>query len=304
MINIIGKRFWFFSISGVLILIGVISLIVFGLKAGIEFSSGSVMTVHFEQNVEQTDLKQELSSLGYTSAIVQRVGEGGFLIRTYELTDAEKAALESALATRFGKLTESEFSSVSPIVATETAHNAGIAVLVAAIGILFYITWAFRKMPKPFRYGTCAVIALVHDVLISVGMFSILGGIFGWEMNLMFITGILTVIGYSINNTVVVFDRIRENLRMGVSHNLEVIVNNSLIETMGRSLNTSLTTLFVALSLIFFVGAAIQNFAAVFVVGIVAGAFSSVCIAPPLLVVWENKEWGRFISWLPVKAKT
>ncbi len=306
MFDITGKRFRFFLISGVVILIGIISLVAFGLKAGIEFSSGSMMTVSFEQMVDQGELKQELANLGYTNAIIQRTGEGNFLIRTRELIEEDKTQLESALVAKFGHLEVMEFDSMSPMVAEETAQNAAIAVAVAAIGILLYITWAFRRMPKPFRYGACAIVALAHDALVALGIFSILGGILDWEINLMFITGILAVIGYSVNNTVVVFDRIRENLTMGVSPDFEVVVNNSLVETLSRSLNTSLTTLFVVLALLFFVGASIQNFAVVLMIGIIAGTYSSLFIAPQLLVVWEKGEWGRFLQWLPlpiVKAK-
>ena len=206
MFDITGKRFWFFLISGVVILIGIISLAVFGLKPGIEFSSGSMLTVSFEQKVDQGELKQELVNLGHLNAIIQRTGEGDFFIRTRELTGEEKAALETALTTRFGSTTEREFYSVSPMVAAETAQNAVIAMAVSAIGMLLYVTWAFRRMPSPLHYGTCGVIALVHDVLVATGIFSILGSILGWEVNLMFITGILAILGYSINNTVVVFD--------------------------------------------------------------------------------------------------
>jgi len=302
MFDITGKRFWCFLIAGGVILIGIVSLATFGLKSGIEFSSGSMMTVSFEQEVDQRSLEQELANLGYTNAIIQHTGAGDFLIRTRELTGEDKMALQDALAAKYGQLTEAEFYSVSPMVATETAKNAAIAVGVAAVGILLYITWAFRRMPKPFRYGACAIIALIHDALVALGVFSILGGILNWQTNLMFITGILAVIGYSVNNTVVVFDRIRENLRMGVSPDFEVIVNNSLVESLGRSLNTSLTTLFVVLALLFFVGATIQNFAVVLLVGIIAGTYSSLFIAPHLLVVWEKGEWGRFIRWLPLRA--
>jgi len=304
MLDITGKRFLFFLISGVLILIGIISLVVFPLKPGIEFSSGSMLTVSFEQEVAQSELKQELVNLGYANVIIQRTGEGDFFIRTRELTGEDKAAMESALSARFGSVTEREFYSVSPMVAEETAQNAAIAVAVAAVGILLYITWAFRRMPKPFHYGICAIIALVHDVLVVLGIFSILGAILGWEINLMFITGILAVIGYSINNTVVVFDRIRENLTKGISTDFEVVVNTSLVETLSRSLNTSMTTIFVVLALLLFVGASIQNFAIVLLIGIVVGTYSSLCIAPTLLVVWQRKEWGKFIQWLPLpKAK-
>ncbi len=306
MFDIVGKRFRFFLISGAIILIAIISLVTFGLKPGIEFSSGAIVTVSFEQEVDQDDLEQELASLGYDNALIQRTGGGDFLIRTHELTSGDKTNLEDALADKFGHLSETEFNSVSPMIAAETTRNAAIAIAVAAVGILLYITWAFRRMPKPFHYGTCAIIALLHDALVALGVFSILGGILGWEINLMFITGILAVIGYSVNNTVVVFDRIRENLRKDVRVDFEVVVNNSLVETLSRSLNTSLTTLFVVLALLLFVGASIQNFAVVLLIGIITGTFSSLCIAPQLLVVWERREWGRFIQWLPlpgVKAK-
>ena len=304
MLDIIGKRFRYFLISGVVILISVISLLTFGLETGIEFSSGSMVRISFERQVEQEALKQELAALGYGSAIVQNSGGSDFLIRTGELTSEEKMAIEDALTARFGQMSEGEFYAVSPMIATETAQNAGIAVAVAALGILLYVTWAFHRMPKPFHYGTCAIIALTHDALVALGVFSILGGLLHWQINLMFITGILAVIGYSVNNTVVVFDRIRENLLLGTSNDFQVVVNNSLIETVGRSINTSLTTLFVVLALLFFVGASIQNFAVVLLVGIIAGTFSSVCIAPSLLVVWERGEWGRFIHWFPSPEKS
>ncbi len=298
--DITGNRFRFFLISGVIILIGIISLATFGLKSGIEFSSGSMMTVSFETDVEHSQLKDEIAILGYTNVITQRTGQGEFLIRTHELSGEEKAELEDGLSARFGNLTETQFYSVSPMVAAETANSVGIAVAVAAVAILLYVTWAFRRMPKPFRYGTCAIVALVHDALIALGIFSILGGILNWQINLMFITGILAVIGYSVNNTVVVFDRIRENLKMGVHSSFETVVNNSLMETLGRSLNTSLTTLIVILALLFFVGASIQNFVIVLIIGVIAGTFSSVCIAPTLLVIWDKGEWRRFIQWIPL----
>ena len=299
MFDIVGKRFRFFLISGVVILLGVLSLLTFGLKTGIEFSSGSMLTVDFEQEVEQGELEVAMADLGHDHVIIQRTGAGDYLIRTVELNIEDKAALEAGLEARFGQLTEPEFSSVSPLIATETVRTAVIAVAVAALGILLYVTWAFRRMPKPFHYGTCAIIALVHDAVVALGVFSILGGILNWQVNMMFITGILAVIGYSVNNTVVIFDRIRENLRLDISVNFETVVNNSLVETLGRSVNTSLTTLIVVLALLFFVGATIQNLVAVLIIGIIAGTFSSICIAPTMLVIWDKREWGRFINWLP-----
>ena len=304
MFDIIGKRFLFLLLSGIIILIGIISLLTFGLKTGIEFSSGSLLTVDFEQKVEQGQLMQELADLGYTNVIIQHTGAGDFLIRTPELSSEDKEQLLAALEVKFGSLTGPEFSSVSPMIATETMRTAVIAVVLAAVGILLYVTWAFRRMPRPFHYGTCAIIALIHDVLVALGVFSILGGILNWQVNLMFITGILAVIGYSVNNIVVIFDRIRENLHLGTSANFETVVNNSIVETLGRSINTSWTTLITVLALFFFVGASIQNFVVVLMIGIIAGTFDAICIAPTLLVVWDKREWGRFIWWRPRSRET
>jgi len=296
MYNIIGKRYGFFLISGLLILVSIIALATLGLNSGIEFSSGSMLSVKFETAVDYAQFKKAVIEQGYKDAIVQTVGENEFLIRTKELTEAEKTQIETTLSAQFGQFSESQFYSVSPLVATETVRSAIIAVVVAMVGILLYVTWAFRRMPKAFRWGTCSIIALFHDALVTVGLFAIFGAILKWEINLMFITGILTVIGYSINNTIVVFDRIRENEIRGVSASFETIVNNSQVETLGRSLNTSITTLITSLALLLFVGATIQNFAVVLIIGIVVGTFDSLFVAPGLLVVWDKNEWGRFIG--------
>ncbi len=300
MIDIVGKRHWFFIIAGAIILIGVVSLIVFGLKSGVEFSSGSILTVSFEQKVKQSDLNQELANLGYKNSIIQTTGEGDFLIRTVELTTTEKEQLKANLTTKFGAVNEKGFENVDPMVARQTVRTASIAIIITAVGMLLYITWAFRKMPNPFRYGISAIAALLHGVLTIVGTFSLFGAILGWEVNLMFITGILAVIGYGVNNTIIVFDRIRENVRKGVDPNFEVVVNNSLIESLGRCLNTTLTTLFVVLALLLFVGASIQNFVVVLLIGLTAGTFSSICIAPTLLVVWQKREKSKLLH--PARA--
>ena len=306
MFDIIGKRFRFFIISGIVILICIISLSSLGLKASIEFSGGSQLTLSFDNEVEISEIKQELGNLGYGNAIVQETTpSGNFLIRAVsqlpnqiELSDSEEAQLINELAARFGPLEKSSYD-ISPITARETTNITAIAIAVAAVGILLYVTWAFRRMPKPFRYGTCAIIALLHDTLIALGVFSILGGILSWEINLMFVTGILAVIGYSVNNTVVIFDRIRENLYRSETSDFNTVVNTSLVESLTRSANTSLTTIIVVLTLLLFVGSTIQNFSVVLLIGIVAGTFSSLFIAPSLLVVWESGEWRRFVRWLP-----
>jgi preprotein translocase subunit SecF len=296
MLNIIGKRFWYFLISGILIVVSIVSLIVFGFKASIEFSSGSIISLQFETPVEYSDFQQEINNLGYDDAIVQRTGSGQFLIRNRELTDEEKTQLEADLSAKFGNLSESSYNSVSPMIASETTRNAVIAVAISMVGMLIYVTYAFRKMPSSFRWGTCFVLALLHDILVTLGLFSLLGHFLGWEMNLMFITGILAIVGVSLDNTIVVFDRMRENQKNGVSADFEVVVNRSQIETLGRSLNTTITILITLLALMFFVGGSIQNFVIALMIGLIAGTFDSVFVAPGLLVVWDKGEWGRFLG--------
>ncbi len=303
--NIVGKRFVFFLISGILILISIVSLATFGLKTGVEFSQGTMMTVGFEQKVSQDALKQELTNLGYANALIQSTGEGNFLVRLPELSDTAQTELKAGLTARFGATKVGDFETVSPLVAKETTRNALIAIAVCSVGILLYLSWAFRKMPNPFHYGTCAVIALLHDVLVVIGIFSVFGAILGWEIDLMFVTGILAVLGFSDNNIVVIFDRIRENSLQGKGTDFEAVVNNSVVETMVRSLNTNLTAIFPLVALLLIVGASIQNLLVVLLAGIIIGTYDSVCIAPSLLVVWKKGEWGRFIGRRPsvVKAK-
>jgi preprotein translocase subunit SecF len=303
MLDIIGKRFWFFLISGILIVIAVVSLAAFGLKPSIEFSSGSLISLKLDTPVEFSVFQEEVNNLGYDDAVVQRVGDDKYLIRTKEITSEQKEQLKANLTAKFGTLTEESFNAVSSMVAAETARNAFIAVAVAMVGMLLYVTYAFRKMPSPFRWGTCFVIALFHDILVTVGLFSLFGRIFGWEMNLMFITGILAIVGVSLDNTIVVFDRMRENQKMGVSADFGVVVNRSQIETISRSLNTSITILIACVALLLFVGGTIQNFVVVLMIGIIAGTFDSVFVAPGLLVVWDKKEWGRFIGRKPAPVK-
>jgi preprotein translocase subunit SecF len=308
MFDFVGKRYWFFLLSALIIIPGIISLAVFGLKPGIDFKSGSSMTLHFSTSVEESQLRSELATLGYTDAIVQHTSGGDFIIRlpgTAVIDDpTANRKLLDGLNTDLKTTTEQkDLSSISASVAAQTARNAIIAVIVAAAGILLYITFAFRKMPKPLRWGTCAVIAMVHDVLVVVGIFSILGWAAGVEIDALFITGMLTVVGYSVHDTIVVFDRIRENLSRGGSSSFENVVNSSILQTMTRSLNTSLTVLFVLMALFVLGGATVHYFTLVLLIGVITGTYSSVCNASQLLIVWENKEWGRFVSWIPFLRK-
>ena len=296
MIDFVGKKQWFFLISGILIVAGIISLAVFGLKPGPDFAGGTSMTLHFSPPVEQSQLREEMAELGYDKATIQNAGEGNFIIHIVEITSGEASELAGQIGAELDSQVKiSDYYLASPTVGAETARNAGIAVIIAAVAMLFYIVWAFRRMPSPFRWGTCAVIALIHDVFIIVGIFSILGWLAGVEIDALFITGLLAVVGYSINNTVVIFDRIRENVSRHISPDFAVTVNSSIVETLGRSLNTSLTTLFVILALFLFGGATIHYFVLVLLLGVIIGTYSSVCISSQLLVVWERREWRALL---------
>ncbi|MBN1644101.1 MAG: protein translocase subunit SecF [Dehalococcoidales bacterium] len=291
MAGIVGKRLWFFLLSALILVVCVVSLAVFGLKTGLDFSSGAVLTLAFDTAVTPQQVDSELQNLGYIGH-VELDQHGNIVVRTTNLTINEKRELEDDLTSAFGTLTERGFESVNPVVATATARAAIIAVVVASVAMLIYISWAFRRMPKPFRYGTCSVIALVHDVVFVLGIFSILGVVANWEIDLALVTGILTVIGYAINDSIVVFDRIRENVRRYPGVDFEIVVNNSLMETISRSLITGAGVIFVLIALMLFVGAAIQNLVVVLLVGVLTGTYTSLCIAAPLLVSWEKGKWG------------
>lgn len=309
MFDFIGKGRWFFLASALIILAGIISLsIPGGLKLGIDFNPGTSVTIGTKEGaaepltleqVEDRLNQDDLAFLG-TGVRIQVLSEGDFYIRTRELTEeAEQETLKNALG-EIGNI--EEFGSVSAAIASETVSNAAIAVAVAAIAILLYVTWAFRKMPSPFRYGTCAIIALIHDVLIVLGIFSFLGRILNWEVDPMFVTACLAVIGYSVNDTIVVFDRLRENLPRGVAPDFRGMVNISLTQTLTRSLNTSITTLLAILAVYLFVGGTIQTFVMALIIGTVAGTYSSIFIASYLLVVWESRKWSRYIPPIPFLA--
>jgi len=310
MIDFVGKKRRFFLISEILVVIGIISLIISQiqlgtpLRLGTDFTGGTSMILQFSpvDSPEvswrdfQSQLREEMAKLGYDEARIQNAGEGNFIIYTREITPDEARELAGQLGTELNSQVEiTDYYLVSETVAAETAGNAVIAVIIAAVAMMFYIVWAFRRMPKPFRWGTCAVIALVHNVFIILGIFSLLGWLAGVEIDALFITGLLAVVGYSINNTVVVFDRIRENVSRHIRPDFAETVNDSLIDTLGRCLNAALTTLFVLLALFLFGGATIYYFVLVLLLGVIIGTYSSICIASQLLVVWERREWRALL---------
>jgi preprotein translocase SecF subunit len=208
----------------------------------------------------------------------------------------ERAVIETELGSRFGPFEVLEFASVSPVVSSVAVRNATIAVIVASLFIMAYVAFAFSTVPKPFRYATCAIIALVHDVVIVLGVFSLCGKLFGLEINLMFVTALLTVVGFSVHDSIVVFDRIRENVRLSPHANLADNVNAALIQTMARSLNTSVTLLVTVTAMLLLGGDSIRVFLLTIFVGVIAGTYSSIAVAAQLLVAWEAGDFRRWLG--------
>ena len=304
MIDVVGRRAWYFLFSALIILPGLVFLIAppgwlsgnSGLKAGIDFSSGSILIGSFDRNVSEAQIQERLDQLDHPEALIQKTGGQSFQIRTTLLDDGERETIERDLESTLGlDRSKVEFASVSPIVAAETVRTAFYSVAAASVFILLYVWYAFRRVPKAYRYGISAILALVHDVIIVLGVFAILGKVIGMEVNSMFIVGILIVAGYSVNDTIVVFDRIRENVSRSPDRDLGAVVNQSIMGTIGRSLNTSLTTLFVLLAMLLIGGPSIRGLLLVVAIGAVVGTYSSIFIASQFLVMWDRGDIGRFL---------
>ena len=296
--DIVKRRFWYFTISAVLLVICVSSLIVPPrLTLGSDFSGGSTMTVVFDSEIKSESVRERLNQLGYNDATVQQSGTNTVFVRMSKLEEgnestgrkSDRLLIEEDLS-NLARIESVDVATVSGVVANDTVNNAVIAVVGASIGILIYVTYSFRGVSNPFRYGVAAIVALIHDSLIVLGLFSLLGKFMGLEINAMFIPGILVVIGYSVNDTIVVFDRVRENASIDPDRPLSMIVNDSITQTIGRSLNTSVTLLLTIFALIFLGGESIRNFLYVLLIGLIVGTYSSIFIACQFLVMWEQGE--------------
>jgi preprotein translocase SecF subunit len=302
MFDLVQKRRWYFIISALLIVPGVIAMvysaIVTGspLRRGIDFTSGSLLELRFERPVVAADVRAAVLQDGVSDATVQAVGDDRTVsLRTKEMEVGAKEALKTALVATFGPATELRFESVGPTIGRETTRAAGLAILAASVAILVFIAIAFRRVPNAFRYGVCAIAKMLHDVLVILGLASILGLVAGWEVDSLFLTAMLTVVGFSVQDVIVVFDRIRENIRRRRGEPFETIVNRSLLETLHRSLATQLNAIFVMIAIILFGGVTIRHFMIVMLVGMLTGTFSSLFFAVPLLVVWEKGSLGRLL---------
>ncbi len=293
--NIIGHKKIFFAISLIIMIPGIISLILFGLNTSIDFTGGSRMKITFSENVGETQKAFIVKNLESQKIKVISTEPSGrlLIVRTSPMEQKQNTQFKKDLAAAFKGSKQEEFSTIGPTIGKETTLNAVKATVIASLLIVIYISLVFRKVPKPassIRFGVSAIIALIHDVLVVLGVFSILGYLFNVEIDALFVTALLTIIGFSVHDTIVVFDRIRENLGRSSSENFPKIVNDSILQTIGRSLNTSITVLLVLFALLLFGGESIRWFVVALMVGVASGTYSSIFNASPILVVWH--EWS------------
>jgi preprotein translocase subunit SecF len=323
--NLVRYRYWWFLLSAVIIVPGLYFLLLhplittgsfqLGLRSSIDFSGGSLWEIHFPEatgsQLSTDEIGEIFAQNGFESAQVQigsvEVQDQQFpaaIVRTKEAVSGTEstaqqqkilAVLRTLYATENVRLERLE--SVGPTVSQESTRSAIVAVFGASIAILIYLTFAFRKAPHPLRYGSCAIISMVHDILLILGVAAALGYFIGLEVDALFLTAMLTILSFSVHDTIVVFDRIRENLiNQKASETFEDIVNHSIVQTLPRSINTQLTTLFTLTALLLFGGSSIQHFILILLIGLISGTYSSIFNAAQILVVWEKHEWKTWFG--------
>jgi len=292
-INIIGKKYWYFLFSLIIIIPGIISLLLYGLNLSVEFTGGSNLTLAFPGKVSTKETKQISTIFTQNKIKIQTLTASGnqIFVKSQPVDQKQDILIAQEIKSTLGNFQQQSYETIGPTIGSETLRNAIYALIVASILIVLYITWSFRSVPKPtssFRFGVCAIIALIHDVLVLLGLFSIFGHFLGVEIDSLFVTAALTVIGFSVHDTIVVFDRIRENLKRVGGDNFSEVVNDSILQTLDRSLNTSLTVILVLIALLLFGGDSIKWFVVALLIGIISGTYSSIFNASPLLVVWQD----------------
>ncbi len=293
-INFLKFKKIYFVFSGILILGSLVCLIVFGLNPGIDFTGGSILEVEYKQERPSNKIiKEKLVDIDLGKIYVQPTGERGVILRMKDISeDTHQEVLQKLKENN--EVEEKRFEAIGPAIGSELKKTTKIVIIFSLLAIVLYIAFAFRKISRPvksWQYGIAALLALFHDVLIPLGVFSVLGKIYGIQITIPVVVALLTVLGYSINDTVVVFDRIRENLWKITGLSFEETVNKSLNQTLVRSINTSLTSLFVLAAIFFFGGETLRYFSLVLIIGVLCGVYSSIFIASPLLVSWS--KWRK-----------
>ena len=298
MLNIIGKKNWYFTVSLLAIVPGIVALFMWGLNLSIDFTGGSRMTFLYPNTVSEEQLNEMKTVLAgeKITIVTTQISEQRLIVRTKELDEKQNAQVIATLEKQNKQIQQESFETIGPVIGKEITINAFKAMGVASLLIVLYIAWAFRQVPKPlssWRFGICTIIALVHDALFVIGVFAILGHFFNVEIDNLFVTALLTVAGFSVHDTIVVFDRIRENLRRTTGLPFAQVVNDSILQTMVRSLNTSLTTILVLFTLLLFGGESIRWFVVALLLGVISGTYSSIFNAAPLLVLWDELDAKR-----------
>lgn len=293
--KVLDYKYIFLGISGLLIVVSFLSVAVFGLRFGIDFTGGSLMEVRYRNEVPSIEeVGKNLEKLGLGSLVAQSTGDRTLLLRFEHVDEEKHQRILQELEGQAGKgnLEELQFTSIGPVIGAELKRNSILALGLASMGIIAYLAYAFRDVSKPvssWKYGLVAVlVAFMHDVAIPVGIFSVMGHYLGVSIDGLFITALLTILGFSVHDTIVVFDRIRENLRkLKGGEPFEGVVNRSINETLGRSINTSLTTMLALAAVFFFGGVTVKYFVLAMIIGIFFGTYSSIFVASPLLVLWD-----------------
>lgn len=295
MLKIVEKKKYFFLVSGVIILFGIVSLLMFGLNFGIDFKGGTLWELKFSEPVENQPLREFLEGFELGEVRIRDAQESK-MIKFRDLKEGEHDLLFEKVREEFGEVEELSYETVGPVIGGEIKEKAIISLIIASVCIVLYIAWAFRHVSRPvssWQFGLTAIITLLHDLIVMLAVFIILGKFFDIEINTFFITAMLAVLGYSVNDTIVVFDRVRERLKNQADQGFESLVNKSINETIIRSLNTSITTLLVLLTIFLFGGASIRWFIFALIIGVLAGTYSSIFIASPLLTVWYRIQRRR-----------
>ena len=292
--DIIGKRYLYFLISLIIIVPGAIALALWGLPLAIDFTGGSLSELIFESGKTPAleDVRALYAEFGFEEAEPRSSGEDILIVRTKHMDNATNNQIIDEMSQRFNsEIKILRFDSVGPTIGKEVTKRAAGAIALASLAIMLYIWYAFRGVKNAHRYGISAILAMLHDVLVVFGVEAILAHFLGWEVDALFLVALLTVIGFSVHDSIVVFDRIRENEGRSRRQPYDIIVNNSIVQTMARSINTQVTVFIVLLALVIFGGSTIRHFVIIMMVGVLSGTYSSIFNASPILVVWENREW-------------
>lgn len=296
--NILGKRYIFFALSLLIIIPGLIVLFTRGVPLSVDFTGGSLLEVSFaDQSPQPAEIIELYEAAELRDVQVQTSDADTYIIRSEFLDNDQRDRVLAALNDNIGEVDVVRFDSVGPSIGEQVTSRGTLAVVVSSILVVLFIAWSFRGVQNAFRYGVCAILAMIHDVAVIFAMTGFGAILFGWEIDSLFLTALLTVIGFSMQDTIVVFDRIRENSNIYRRLDFETLVNHSIVQTLQRSINTQLMTVeFLLLALAMFGGITLQEFASILLIGLLSGTYSSIFIAAPILVLWEKREWRTWFK--------